>query len=330
MKRIAGVLALLLVMYGALFYSNPNASSQSNLIDVANRQGFYGLLTLAAGLMILSGSIDLSLGSVVGLGAILFSVLMKNGVPPPVALLLTVFTGTLIGLLQGAIVYGLKLQSFLVTLCGMFIFRGLARLLTDNRDVGLQEVLRKGNHPEFQSSIEAMKTLLVGKVAPTEELVFPAMLGVFLVVAVVFGAILHGTVYGRYWCAIGYSEQAARYSGIQVGRYRVLTFMIGSSLAAFAGCLLLLNYGTAKPDNAGQNYELEAITGAVLGGVSLRGGEGTMLGMALGAAVLPLLGNLVTFLEIPNDVIPVVVGLTLFLGSFVDEVIRRRGAARKG
>jgi len=330
MMRIAGVLALLGVMYAALFSSNPNAASAGNLIDVANRQGFYGLLTLAAGLMILSGSIDLSLGSVVGLGAILFGVLMKNGVPPPLALLLTVFAGTLIGALQGSLVYGLKLQSFLVTLCGMFVFRGLARLLTGGREVGLQQVLEKGNHPEFQSAIEAMKGLLVGKVAPTEELVFPAMLGVFAVLAVVFGAVLHCTVYGRYWCAIGYSEQAARYAGIQVGRYRVLTFMIGSSLAAFAGCLLLLNYGTAKPDNAGQNYELEAITGAVLGGVSLRGGEGTMLGMALGAAVLPLLRNLVTFWEIPDDVIPVVVGLTLFLGSFIDEVVRRRGAERKG
>ena len=330
MKRIAGVLALLVVMYAALFASNPNAASQSNLIDVANRQGFYGLLTLAAGLMILSGSIDLSLGSDVGFGAIVFGVLMKNGVPPVVALVITVFTGTLIGLLQGSLVYGLKLQSFLVTLCGMFVFRGLARLLTGGREVGLQQILQPEFHPEFKSSIEALKTVLVGKVAPTEELVFPAMLGVFVVVAVVFGAILHGTVYGRYWRAIGYSEQAARYSGIQVGRYRVLTFMIGSSLAALAGCLLLLNYGTAKPDNAGQNYELEAITGAVLGGVSLRGGEGTMVGMALGAAVLPLLYNLVTFLRIPDEVIPVVVGLTLFLGSFFDEMIRRRGAARKG
>ena len=107
-----------------------------------------------------------------------------------------------------------------------------------------------------------------------------------------------------------------------------MTFVLCSSLAAFAGVLLLLNYGSAKPDNAAQGYELEAITGAVLGGVSLRGGEGTMLGMALGAAVLPLLSNLVTFLEIPNDVIPVVVGVTLFVGSFVDEWIRR-GAAKR-
>ncbi len=330
MKRIAGVTALLIMMYLALFSSNPNAASASNLIEISNRQGFDGIITLAAGLLILSGSIDLSLGSVVGMGAVLFAFLMQKGVPPMVALLLTVFTGTLIGAIQGTLVYKLRLQSFLVTLCGMFIFRGTARLLTANREVGLQSVIKPENHPEFEASIKFLKEILVGKSGDTEQLVFPAMMAVFLVIALVFAAVLHGTVYGRYWSAIGYSEQAARYSGIAVGRYRVSTFMIGSSLAAFAGCLLLLNYGTVKPDNAGLGYELEAITGAVIGGVSLRGGEGTVVGMALGAAVLPLLRSLVNFREIPDDVIPVMVGLTLFLGSFVDEMIRRRGAARKG
>jgi ribose transport system permease protein len=316
MKRIAGVTALLIMMYLALFSSNPNAASASNLIEISNRQGFYGIITLAAGLLILSGSIDLSLGSVVGMG--------------PAALLLTVLTGVLIGAIQGTLVYKLRLQSFLVTLCGMFIFRGIARLLTANREVGLQSVIRPENHPEFEASVKLLKSLLVGKSGDTEQLVFPAMMVAFLVIALVFAALLHGTVYGRYWSAIGYSEQAARYSGIAVGRYRVSTFMIGSGLAAFAGCLLLLNYGTVKPDNAGLGYELEAITGAVIGGVSLRGGEGTVVGMALGAAVLPLLRSLVNFREIPDDVIPVMVGLTLFLGSFVDEMIRRRGAARRG
>ena len=329
MKRVAGVLVLLAIMYAALFWSHENASSRGNLVEVANRQGFYGVITLAAGLMILSGGIDLSLGSVVGLGAVVFGVLMKNGMPPPAALLLTVAAGALIGLLQGSLVHCLKLQSFLVTLCGMFVFRGLARLLTDNKEVGIEGMLDPKHHPEFRPAVETLKHLLVG-VPPSGVLEFPGMLAIFILLAVVFGAVLHFTVHGRYWAAIGYNEAAARYSGIPVGRYRVSTFVIGSALAAFAGCLLLLNYGTVKPDNAAQGYELEAITGAVLGGVSLRGGEGTMLGMALGAAVLPLLRNLVTFLQIPEDVIPVAVGLTLFVGATVDELVRRRGAARKG
>jgi ribose transport system permease protein len=328
-KRIAGVLFLLIVMYATLFASNPNAASSSNLIEVANRQGFYGIMTLAAGLMILSGGIDLSLGSVVGLGAILFGTLMKMGTPPLAALVLTVLAGTLIGLVQGLLVNQLRLQSFLVTLCGMFVIRGIARLITGGSEIGLQEVLKPKNHPEFESSLDGLRYFLVGQSADG-EIQFPAMLVVFGVIAVIFGAVLHRTVYGRYWYAIGYNEQAARYSGIAVGRYRVATFVLGSSLASFAGCLLLLSYGTAKPDNAGQGYELEAITGAVLGGVSLRGGEGTMIGMSLGAAVLPLLRNLVTFLDIGNEVIPIVVGVTLFVGSFVDELIRRRSASRKG
>ena len=329
MIRLAGVLILLVTMYVALFASNANAMSSSNLIDLANRQGFNGILTLAAAIMILSGSIDLSLGSVVGLGAVVFGTLMKLGVPPVVALPLTVLMGMAIGLMQGLLVYGLKLQSFLVTLCGMFVFRGLARLITGGLGVGLQQVQNPDVHPEFKDSIETMRYLLVG-IDDAEKLRFPAMLAVFLGLAVVFGLLLHKTKHGRYWFAIGYNEQAARYAGISVGPYRVATFTVGSGLAAFAGCLLLLSYGSANPDTAGQNMELEAITGAVLGGVSLRGGEGTIVGIALGAAILPLLNKLVTFLGIPTEVVPIVVGLTLFFGAFIDEFIRRRGAGRRG
>jgi len=329
MIRLAGVLILLVTMYAALFLSNENALASSNLIDLANRQGFYGLLTLAAAVMILSGSIDLSVGSVVGLGAIVFGSLMKLGIPPYVALVLTVVLGMTIGLVQGLLVYGLKLQSFLVTLCGMFVFRGLARLITGGLGVGLQQVQNPDVHPEFRNSIETMRYFLVG-IDSAEKLRFPAMLVVFIGLAAVFGLLLHKTRHGRCWYAIGYNEQAARYAGIPVGPYRVATFVVCSGLASFAGCLLLLSYGSANPDTAGQNMELEAITGAVLGGVSLRGGEGTIVGIALGAAVLPLLNKLVTFLGIPTEVIPIVVGLTLFFGAFIDEFIRRRSAGRTG
>lgn len=327
MTRLAGVLILLASMYAALFASNENAIQSSNIIDLANRQGLNGILTLAAAVMILSGSIDLSLGSVVGLGAVVFGTLMKLGVSPYAALATTVLLGTSIGLIQGLLVHGLKLQSFLVTLCGMFVFRGLARLITGGLGVGLAQVRHPDAHPEFAEPIDHLRYILVGYDS-AEQLRLPATLFVFLGIAIVFGLILQKTKHGRCWYAIGYNEQAARYAGISVGPYRVATFAIGSGLASFAGCLLLLGYGSANPDTAGQGMELEAITGAVLGGVSLRGGEGTIVGIALGAAVLPLLNKLVTFLGIPNEVIPIVVGLTLFFGATLDEFIRRRGAAR--
>lgn len=326
MKRIAGVVVLLAAMYAALYWSNANAFNATNLLDIANRQGFYGILTVAAAVLILSGSIDLSLGSVVALGAVGFALLIDGGVHPYPALALVVVGGAGVGLVHGLLVHGLKLQSFLVTLCGMFVWRGVARVLTGGREVGLQQVTQ-GNE-SFRQPIASLQYVLVGKGAAGED-VFPAMLVVFGLIAVGFGAVLHFTVHGRYWLALGYSQAAARYAGVPVGRYRVASFVLASALGALAGVMLLLYYGSAKPDNAGQSLELEAITGAVLGGVSLRGGEGTIVGMALGAAVLPLLQTLVTFLGVPNEVIPVVIGLTLLIGSVTDEWIRRRGVGRK-
>ncbi|MGL6076901.1 MAG: ABC transporter permease [Fimbriiglobus sp.] len=329
MKRIAGVLILLLSLYACLYFINPRALNLSNLIEVSNRQGFFGILTISAAIIILSGGIDLSLGSVVGLGAVLFGVLLGKGYHPVAALVLTVLMGTFVGFVQGVLVHKLRLQAFLVTLCGMFILRGVGRLMTKNREVGLQEAIMKNPDPDFAATLTFLRKYLIGFDAD-ETLAYPAMLGVFLVLAALIGLILHKSVHGRYWFALGYNEQAARYSGVNVGFYRVAAFTLGSTLAALGGCLLLLNYGTAKPDNVGVSYELLAITGAVLGGVSLRGGEGTIIGMALGAAVLPLLGNLVTFAGVPDDVIPIIVGLTLFLGSIIDEWLRRRAASRKG
>lgn len=322
MIRLAGVLILLVVLYATLFWSNPGASSWSNLIELANRQGYFGVLTVAVGLLMIAGGIDLSLGSVVAFSAVLFAMLMEWGNHPYLAFALTLAAGSLIGLIHGSLVTGLKLQSFLVTLCGLFVYRGLARLLSDDREVGIQRLLKQ-SRPEFEQPLNQLRYVLVGQ-SPDGEVLFPAMFGVLLVLALILGLVLHGTVYGRHWYAIGFNEKAARYAGIAVVRNQLAAFVICSTLGSLAGVLLLLFYGTAKPDNAGIAYELEAITGAVLGGVSLRGGQGTMVGMVLGAMVLPLLRNLVTFLGIPNALVPAVIGLTLLIGTIIDEMIRRK------
>ena len=327
MKRIAGVLLLLVAMYAALFAADPNAGEAGNLIAVANRQGYLGVLTLGAGLLILSGAIDLSMGSVVALGAVAFALLLKRGVNPYAAVLTTVSLGAAVGLVHGALVRGLRLQAFLVTLCGMFVWRGAARLLTGGGEVGLSESLAK--HPESAAAVAQLQWLLVG-LNEREKLVYPAMLAAFGVIALALALVLHRTAHGRYWYAIGSSEAAAEYAGVKVARYRVWPFVISSALSALCGVLLILEQGTAKSDNAAVGSELFAITGAVLGGVGLRGGEGSVLGMALGAAVLPLLQNLVIFYGIGDNSIPVVVGLTLLLGSVADEQIRRREARRRG
>jgi ribose transport system permease protein len=318
--RLAGVLVLLTVLFVALGWSNPAALDKSNLYDVFNRHGALGVITLGAALLIITGAIDLSVGSVVGFSAVLFGVLMEEQYSPYTALVIVLLCGSAIGFINGLLVTKLRLQAFLVTLCGMFVYRGLARSLTA-KQTGLMQV--KEMHPDYVSAIDTLRYWLIGK-SPDGELVFPAQLIVLLVLGLILGVVLHRTVYGRYWYAIGYSEQAARYAGVRVERMKVAAFVICSTLAAFAGILLLLNYGSANPSEAGSSYELYAITAAVLGGCSLRGGEGLAIGFILGALVQPLILNLMIFLNVKSSAEPYVMGMILLIGTIADELIRRR------
>lgn len=330
MIRIAGVLTLLIALYITLFTSHKNAMSVSNVIDVANRQGFAGVLTIGVAILIITGAIDLSIGSVVGLSAIVFGMLSRSGYPPVVAMFMVMTGGAVIGLIHGLLVTQLRLQAFLVTLCGLFAYRGVARYLTKQSvgTEGIKSDLRDQGATNSLSQLNSMEFLLVGK---DQEgiLVFPAMLIVMLVIALVVGVVLHASVFGRYWYAIGFNESAARYSGIHTNRQRMIGFVLSSTLASFVGVLWILDTGTADPNSAGEAWELYAITGAVLGGCSLRGGEGTMVGIVLGAAVLPLLRNVMSFKGIPDAIIPVVIGLTLLGGTIADEFFRRRSGVRK-
>lgn len=335
MMRIAGVGVLLIVLYGGLAAAHPNAIGASNLIDVTNRQGLWGVITIGVAVLIITGAIDLSIGSVVGFSAVTLGMLMTFGINiggihtgpihPYLAVSIVLVMGIVIGLVNGLLVTRLKLQSFLVTLCGLFVFRGLARYMTIS-PVGVEGMLKE--NPSFRDSLSTLRFLLIGK-NEARELKFPMEMVVLVVVSIVVGLILHKSVVGRYWYAIGYNESAARYSGIATDRYRLIGFVISSLLASLCGVMLLLDYGTANPTNEGEMWELYAITGAVLGGCSLRGGEGTIIGAFLGALVLPVLRNLVSFMGIPDAIIPAVIGMTLLFGTVADEFFRRRSAVRK-
>ncbi len=329
MTRILGIIGLVTVLYTALLASTEPARSVDNLFDVANLQGQYGIITLGAALVIIVGGIDLSIGSVVGCAAVLFGVTMKSGVHPYAALPLVLLFGATVGLVNGLLITRLKLQAFLVTLCGMFVYRGLARLLggtvsrswvTDPRDPAA--------HPEFAEPLRVLRSILVGKNS-IGELVFPGEFVLLLVLAAILGFFLHRTAYGRYWYAIGHNELAAEYAGVNVNRQRVIVYVACSTLAALAGALLFLNMPSVQSDAGGSSWELFAILGAVLGGCSLRGGEGTAVGMVLGAMVMPVVDNFVNLRGMKSDGIPAVIGLTLLVGTIIDEVIRRRSKAGK-
>jgi ribose transport system permease protein len=330
MTRILGVLGLLIVLYAVLFGTHVNAGKIGNLSDVANYQGRYGLITLGAALVIITGGIDLSIGSVIGCSAILFGVLMGNGVHPFTAVPLTILFGAGIGLANGQLITRLKLQPFLVTLCGMFIIRGIGRIISQDPPfrgkVGFADTYQM--IPEFKEPLMTLRHWLIGK-GSDGALLFPAQFFLLLVLAAVVGFFLHRTAYGRYWYAIGHSELAAKYAGVNVDRHRIVVYVACSALAALVGVLYFLNESSVQSDNAGVGWELYAILGAVLGGCSLRGGEGTAVGMVLGAMVLPVIESIVNFRGEKGDVIPLVVGVTLLIGTIVDELIRRRSRVHR-
>jgi ribose transport system permease protein len=320
--RILGVLGLLVALYAALLGSNPAAADPDNLISLANLQGRYGILTLGAALVIITGGIDLSIGSVLGCAAVLFGILIHDGLHPWLAFAAVLLFGLAAGTVNGLLITRMKLQPFLVTLCGMFIFRGAARLIGAPLRGTVSRASALEAHPEFASTLATMRYYLVGKDADG-VLVFPALFILLLILAAVVGFFLHRSAYGRYWYAIGHNELAAKYAGVSVNRMRLSVYVACSTLAALTGMLVFLDLPTMQSNNAGETWELYAILGAVLGGCSLRGGEGTALGMVLGAMVLPLLEMLIRFRGMPSDVIPAIIGLTLLFGTLVDEGLRR-------
>jgi ribose transport system permease protein len=358
LKRLAGVVVLVLVLYEVLMFSNfrvsallnpelplaerlgfnERTSSLLNHQNLGQRLGFYGVLTLGVGVLIISGGIDLSIGSVVGLAAVSLALMLEKGpffglvtrdslggddfllrLWPFVAAAVVVAGSCVIGLIHGLLVTKLGLQPFLVTLCGLFIYRGLAQWATRTpqgspRDVGI------GGVPD----LEALRFLAVGRVGGV-----PVFLLLMLGIAALVAVLLHLSVYGRYIYAVGYNEQAARYAGVATDRSKILAYVLCSSLAGLGGVQHMLDLETASPTSTGSWLELYAITGAVLGGCSLRGGEGTVAGMLLGAAVLPLLWNLCNFVSVLNVLQFAVIGAALLLGTIVDEVLKRRSARQR-
>ncbi len=317
--KVVGVTLMVVVLY-ALFLSTGEAAwSPAAQQALAERIGIAGIVVLGVAPVIISGGIDLSIGSMLGFSAVVFALLTGfrdfAGVPPFVAAGIILLSFPLLGAGQGLLITKLKLQPFLVTLCGLFIIRGFARVTTRfatgaSRNVGIGQT---------EWDIEPLAYIVKGTVFGV-----PMPLFVFFGFAIVVGFVLHRTVFGRYLYAIGSNEQAARYAGIPTDRYKILAYMWCSFMAGFAGIQYMLRIGSASPPMVGSWVELYAITGAGLGGGSLRGGDGHIIGIVMGAVILPLLWAVCSFAGIPDDMREFVLGVALLIGTVVDVVLRRR------
>jgi ribose transport system permease protein len=318
-KKDLGLLILILAVGTLVAVLNPRFLSAINLANTANLIGLFGIFAIGQAFVIITGGIELSVGSVIALLGVLFVDLIANiGLPWPFALLLILAAGMLIGLVHGLLITRLGLQPFIVTLCGLLIYRGAARFYTADATAGFG----------FGQSFPWLEYLTVGRLWGV-----PFSFIAMLAIAAAMWVVLHHSIYGRHLFAVGRNEEAARFSGIPVNGVVVSAYMICGLLAAVSAVFFAMYTRSISPSSHASFYELYAIAAAVLGGCSLRGGEGSILGVVLGATLLQVLQNLVNLLGIPSSLNFAVTGSVILIGVLADTQIdayRRRKQAARG
>jgi ribose transport system permease protein len=254
-------------------------------------------------------------------------------VPAAVTFLLLLSAG--IGLFHGLLITKLKLQPFVVTLCGLLLYRGIARGITADQTQGFGTLfggLRyMATGTPFAIPVPFLNWMSVRSTSgPLWTWIdVPMPFVIMTVLAVIAAIFLNRTIYGRYLLALGRNEQAARYSGINTDRMIILAYVICSLLAGLGGMLFIFDTNTGQPVDFGNFYELYAIAAAVLGGCSLRGGEGTILGVVIGAAVMQVLYNSINLLKIPTQLEFAIIGAVILAGVIADELAKRYAAKRR-
>jgi ribose transport system permease protein len=314
LKKDLGLLVLILVVGTVTAILNPRFLSPINIANTANLIGLFGLFSIGEGFVIITGGIELSVGSVFALlGAIFIDLLVTYDVNWLVALLLMVLAGIVIGAIHGFLIARLRLQPFVVTLCGLLIYRGVARWYTDDGTAGFQ----------FGQSFPTLEWLTAGR-----SFGVPHSFITFILVAIIMGVVLHRSVFGRYLYAVGKNEEAARYSGIRTERVIAAAYIICGGLAGLAAVFFAMYTRSISPASHGNFYELYGIAAAVLGGCSLRGGEGSVLGIVLGSVLLQILQNLVNLLGIPSSLNFAVMGTVILIGVLADRQFSRYRRAK--
>jgi len=271
-----------------------------------------GVLALGATFVIITGGIDLSVGTVMTFSAVMTAVFVTEWkIPLPLGVLGGILAGSLAGFMNGVVIAKMKVPPFIATLGMFYITKGLSLVIAQLRPIYFSD------YPDFQNI--AMGSV-VGQVIPGFDI--PNIVLIFFGAAIIAGLILAKTILGRYNVALGSNEEATRLSGVNVDRWKIAVYALCGTFAGLAGVLIASRLASAQPA-LGAGYELDAIAAVVIGGTSLAGGEGTILGTMIGAFVKSVLDNGLRIMTVPQEWQIVITGI-IVIGAVYLDIIRRR------
>lgn len=307
--------AALIVLFVVFSLASPNFFQFDNIVGILIATAVNGVLALGVTFVIITGGIDLSVGTVMTFAAVMTGVLITSwGLPIAVGVLGGLAAGALAGFVNGTVIAKLKVPPFIATLGMFYITKGLALVIS-------------GLKPIYFNDTPAFRTLAMGSVlgAIWPGFNIPNAVLVLFGAAIIASLVLTRTVLGRYTFALGSNEEATRLSGVNVDSWKIAIYTLSGIFAGLGGVLIASRLNSAQPA-LGAGYELDAIAAAVIGGTSLSGGEGTIMGTIIGAFIISTLTNGLRILSVPQEWQTVITGTIVILAVYLD-IIRRRQSA---
>lgn len=302
--------ASLVAIFVFFAFANPAFATLSNINGILLSTAVIGLLAVGTTFVIITAGIDLSIGTGVTLTSVMTAFAMKNlGLPVWLGILVGIGTGALMGLVNGLNITFLQLPPFIATLAMMLIAKGLALVIS-------------GTAPIYVSGIGNFDQIALGSVIPRWNT--PNAVVILFVSAIIASFVLNRTILGRYTFSIGSNEEATAISGINVRKWKIIVYVVGGIFIGMAGVVLTSRLGSAQPA-LGMGYELEAIAAVIIGGTSLMGGRGSILGTVIGALIMSVLINGLRIMSIQQEWQTVVVGIVIIFAVYTDSLRRRRG-----
>ncbi|MCU1675785.1 MAG: ribose transporter permease [Frankiales bacterium] len=300
--------ASLIVIFGFFSIASPNFLNYSNVTAILFSTVVIGTLALGTTFVIITGGIDLSIGTGMALCAVVSGVLIVNtGLPVPLGVLGAVLFGGLLGLVNGLTISLLKLPPFIATLAMMLVAQGLALVISHSR-------------PIYFSATPEYSKISTGNIIPGVKLQNAVI--ILAVLAVISGLLLNRSVLGRYTYSIGSNEEATALSGINTRKWKIMIYTLAGLFTGMAGVLISARLGSAQPAT-GAGYELQAIAAVVIGGTSLAGGKGSIVGTVIGALIISVLNNGLQIMSIPQEWQNVILGVVILVAVYADMARRR-------